>query len=268
MYIYNELSVNDSLVYYIKRIWIFDNHTISLSVTKKTIVPNGCFNIAFITGQGSVVYIDKKPLRLNAGYYFCGQATKSVIVDILPATKINTVQLFPWVMSMLTDSDMKLCRDRIIPLKTINKAFENEASGLNLFDENQLLDFLDHFTDFLFKNEHTLVIYNACIGIINSNGSVSIKNLSEQLGCSPRYLQKLFLQYIGLRPKEFSIIIKLRNAIELMAYPSPAANPSLTQLAMDSNFYDQAHFINTFKNIVRTLPGKFIPSGFILANKK
>ena len=269
MFKYKEFIINESLAYYIKKIWILDNLSNPLPENNRTIVPNGCFNIAFIAGQGAIVYIDQKPLRLNQGIYFCGQATQSVIVDILPATKVNMVQLFPWAISMFTNYDMRLCKRKIIPLKNINEEFENGASLLNTFDENQILAYLhNQFTDFLFKNEHTLLLYKACISIINSHGGVSIKKLSEQLGCSTRYLQKLFLQYVGLTPKEFSIIIKLRNAIDLLAYPSSKANSSLTQLAMDSNFYDQAHFINTFKTIVRTLPGKFIPSEFLLANKK
>ncbi len=55
---------------------------------------------------------------------------------------------------------------------------------------------------------------------MKNNGIDSIKDLCVQLNCSSRHLQKIFLKYIGLSPKEFSIIIKLRNAIDEIAYPS------------------------------------------------
>jgi AraC-like DNA-binding protein len=164
---------------------------------------------------------------------------------------------------------MKLCRNKIIPINCINKDFEREANEISHGDENQILEFLDNrFISFLVNSEHSFLVHQSCVIIMKTMGQCSIKELSRQLSCSSRHLQILFLKYIGLSPKEFSIIIKLRNAIDGIAFPSKSISKSMTSLALDNDFYDQSHFNNTFKTIVKTLPGKFTPSGFILALKK
>ncbi|HUW93716.1 MAG TPA: DUF6597 domain-containing transcriptional factor [Bacteroidales bacterium] len=268
MFEYKELSVNASLKFSINKLWIFENSDNKAIEANKTIVPNGCFNIAFITGRGAVVAFNKEVVELKQGIYFCGQATQSVTVDLLPETKVIMVQLFPWSASMFTDFDMVECRNKIIPINYINKDFEREAGDINQGDENIILKFLDdRFNRYLYKNDHTLLVHQSCAIIMKNNGRGTIKDLSKQLKCSSRHLQILFLRYVGLSPKEFSIIIKMRNTIDGIAYPSSTINSSMTSLALDNDFYDQAHFNNAFKAIVNTPPKKFIPSRYILAFK-
>lgn len=269
MFEYKELSVSDSLESSINKLWIFINHDTKAIEANKTIVPNGFFNVAFITGKGALVTFNKEVAELKHGIYFCGQATQSVSVDILPATKVIMVQLFPWSASMFTDFDMKECRNKIVPIVSINKDFEGEASNINYSDEHTILNFLHkRFNYFLAKNEHTCLVHESCLIIMKKGGQGSINDLSRQLNCSSRHLQILFLKYLGLSPKEFSIIIKMRNAIDGIAFPSAGIDRSLTSLALDNDFYDQAHFNNAFKNIIKTQPRKFIPSRYILAFKK
>jgi len=271
MFEYNELSVNDSLKFSINKLWVFENRDNNAIEANKAIVPNGCFNIAFITGRGAEIAFNKEVEELKQGIYFCGQATHSVAVDLLPQTKVIMVQLFPWTLSMFTDYDMVQCRNKVLPINYINKDFESEAVAIDQGDENIILKFLqDRFNNFLHKNEHTYLVHQSCVVIMKNNGRGSIRDLSTQLGCSTRHLQILFLRYIGLSPKEFSIIIKMRNTIDRIAFPSTAINSSLTSLALDNDFYDQSHFNNAFKAIVNTPPKKFIPSRYILAfkNKK
>lgn len=269
MFTYKEVYVRESLAFFINKIWVLETNATKDLDGNKTLVPNGCFNIAFITGQGVTAKFGKDVIDLKKGIYFCGQATHSVDIVILPGTKVNMVQVFPWTISMFTEFNMKLCRNKIIPINYINKDFEREANEINHGDENLIMDFLDNrFNCFLIKNEHSLLVHQSCLIIMKTMGQCSIRDLSRQLSCSSRHLQILFLKYIGLSPKELSIIIKLRNAIDGIAFPSSSENKSMTTLALDNDFYDQSHFNNTFKTIVKTLPGKFTPSGFILAIKK
>jgi len=269
MLTYKELYVKDSLSFCINKLWILENFDSKGESANKTLVPNGCFNIAFINGQGVFAKFGNNVIELKEGIFFCGQATQSVTIEIMPDTKLNMVQIFPWTASMLGNYDMNLCTNNVIPLIRINQDFEYEAGKIDKSDEYLISNFLhDQFNKFLNKNEHTLLLHKSCSAIIKNNGAVSIKDLCTQLNCSPRHLQKLFLKYIGLSPKEFSIIIKLRNTIDGIAYPSSSIHNSLTSLALDNDFYDQAHFNNIFKTIVKTPPKKFIPSRFILAFKK
>ena len=63
------------------------------------------------------------------------------------------------------------------------------------------------------------------------------------------------------------MILKLRYAVDDLAYPADDAI-HLTRLALVHGFYDQAHFIHSFRTIVNTSPGKFHPPDYVLAFKK
>ena len=269
MLTYKELYVEGYLSFCISKLWILENTNDEGVCANKTLVPNGCFNIAFINGQGVLATFGDRVIELKEGIYFCGQATHSVAIEIMPGTKLNMIQVFPWTASMFIDCEMNLCTNNVIPFKEINSDFEYAAGKINKHNEYEVLSFLqDQFKSFIFKNGHTLLLHESCSIIMKNNGIDSIKDLSIQLNCSSRHLEKIFLKYIGLSPKEFSIIIKLRKAIDEIAYPPSSINNSLTSLALDNDFYDQSHFNNIFKTIVKTPPGKFIPSSFVLAFKK
>lgn len=103
--------------------------------------------------------------------------------------------------------------------------------------------------------------------ILISNGNTTVAEMAETLNCSSRYLQKLFKIHIGLSPKELSVIIKLREAVDGIAYPD-LDSASLTRLALVNQFYDQAHFNNTFQKIVKTSPKKFHVPDYLLSLKR
>lgn len=102
--------------------------------------------------------------------------------------------------------------------------------------------------------------------IVNTHGNTTITEVASTLNCSARYLQKLFKTAIGLTPKQLAIIIKLRNAVDDIAYPGTGSS-TLTRLALANQFYDQAHFNNTFQAIVKTSPTKFHVPDYFLSNK-
>ena len=269
MFAYRELTVEDALRFYIKKIWILDNSQNAQAENDKSILPNGCFNIAFITGEGAVTQHHTAQNVLKAGIYFCGQATQAVQVSILPYTKVNLVQLYAWTPAQLIPESMEAYTDTIAPIGKVLPHFEAAAQHIAHADEAQVRDFLtEKFTSFLYENTDMPLLYNSLYLLLSRQGNITIQSLCEQLHCSTRHLQKLFLKYVGITPKEFAIIIKLRNAVDEIAYPLPTADSSLTRLALDCEFYDQAHFIHTFKSIVNTSPKKFIPTQYLLSFKE
>lgn len=86
--------------------------------------------------------------------------------------------------------------------------------------------------------------------IEEEKGNISISKLSENIGISTRTLRNHFYKSVGCSPKEYIILVKLRQSIYQMKY-SP---DSLTSVSYSQNFADQAHFTNTVKNIIGTHP--------------
>jgi len=72
------------------------------------------------------------------------------------------------------------------------------------------------------------------------------------LGVSDRTIRNHFYDHIGCSPKEYLRIVKLKQiAIQLMH-----SKDSLTHIAYDNNYFDQAHFIREVKNITGQSPSQ------------
>jgi len=71
--------------------------------------------------------------------------------------------------------------------------------------------------------------------------NVRIDELSRQAGLSTRQLRRVFLAETGLTPKYLYRVLRFRRAIQQM--PST----DFASLALDTGYYDQAHFIHEFR---------------------
>lgn len=93
----------------------------------------------------------------------------------------------------------------------------------------------------------------AALAIIHkAKGDIRIKDLLDQLHISQSPLEKRFRQAVGTSPKKFASIVRMKNVIKQY---DPAN--SLTDLAYEGGFYDQAHFIKEFKTFTGDTPENF-----------
>jgi len=97
-----------------------------------------------------------------------------------------------------------------------------------------------------------LLIAHAVDKIKQNNGSIKIGCLMKDLNISKNPFEKRFRHRIGTSPKQFANIIRLYNSIA-----NYNENKSLTELALDAGFYDQAHFIHEFKMFTGQTPLHF-----------
>lgn len=100
------------------------------------------------------------------------------------------------------------------------------------------------------------------LGEINkAKGQISIEELAYDTGVTTRQLGRLFDRYIGLSPKEFARITKFLNALELL---NTRRSATLTSIAYDAGYYDQAHFIHDFKEYAGVTPAEYLLSENII----
>lgn len=268
MFRYEEYPVKGELSLFIKKLWTLDNSNQSLPVFDKSVLPNGCFNIAFIMGSGLQIKHRNIEKRLPEGVYFCGQMTEALTVRIEPYSAATMVQLYPWTPVHFTPVGLDLYTDKIIPISELGIAPYNQLKNeKHLHYASICRQVLYAFSPLLNVNKASTLITEGTQMIVNAQGNITIVKIAKTLNCSVRHLQKLFKFHIGLTPKQMSIIIKLRDAVDELAY-SEKGSSTLTKLALTNQFYDQAHFINTFQAIVKTSPAKFQLPDYFLSWKK
>lgn len=107
--------------------------------------------------------------------------------------------------------------------------------------------FADNFSGF---NEP--VVKKAVQEILNSNGSVKVDELSELLDVNRKTLLRLFKKHLCCSVEEYKKLVMFRNALNYSQAMGEEA--SLTDVALYSLYYDQAHYIKHFKSVTNQSP--------------
>jgi AraC-like DNA-binding protein len=90
---------------------------------------------------------------------------------------------------------------------------------------------------------------------------LSAKQLSEKINISQRQLSRRFNSYVGISPKEF---IRTNRFIYSLKHLKKYPAINLTEIAYESGYYDQAHFIRECKEFSGLTPGELIASENII----
>ncbi|USG64364.1 helix-turn-helix transcriptional regulator [Brevibacillus ruminantium] len=86
-----------------------------------------------------------------------------------------------------------------------------------------------------------------------SQGTISVRMLSEKLGYSERKVRRTFQKELGISPKELLDILRFQYMLREMKKGVPSR---LTDLALNYGFYDQPHFNRNFKRFYGLTPGQ------------
>jgi AraC-like DNA-binding protein len=89
--------------------------------------------------------------------------------------------------------------------------------------------------------------------ILRDPSLLRVDQLAQRLGRSPRALQRLFREYVGVTPKWVLQRLRLHEAAERMMDGAG----DWASLALDLGYFDQAHFINDFRRVVGRSPGEY-----------
>lgn len=86
--------------------------------------------------------------------------------------------------------------------------------------------------------------------------NLRISSVAERLGVTARHLRRAFNENIGVGPKDFARAIRLHRVVETTARASDRG-PDWGQIAADVGYYDQAHLIADFRELVGVTPSAF-----------
>ena len=80
----------------------------------------------------------------------------------------------------------------------------------------------------------------------------NVEQLCRKFGISDTTLYRLFRTHLGQNPQQFLKTVRFRRALPVVL----AREAPLTQVGLDNNYYDQAHFIKDFKTFAGLAPMK------------
>ncbi|WP_143960221.1 helix-turn-helix domain-containing protein [Litoribacter populi] len=254
---------------YIKKVWAIENASYLVSKATNKMIPDGCLEIILIKGQGACFTIKDLSFPCQEGVYLGGQLTASIDMEILPQSKLYFLKIYPWISPLITSFPISKTTNSITPFSEIN-------SQLNLRLHPGPFDFNLERCVKIFeeevekqspgKNIETNVMLKSCTSLLDYTRefSKSKKDLLLDLKISSRTLENRFNQYIGLSPKQFANTMRLRRVVEKLLYGT--VDSSLSAISLDYGFFDQAHFIRSFKSIMGAPPTKLSMEKYFIPN--
>lgn len=118
-----------------------------------------------------------------------------------------------------------------------------------------------HFLQLLVKAHDNLPVKYCLQQVQLAKGLISVVALTKNIGISQRHLSRQFQQFVGLSPREYLRVARFIYSLEKLKRSSQA---SLTQVAYESGYYDQAHFIRDYKLYAGFTPGEVLRNPNIL----
>ena len=119
----------------------------------------------------------------------------------------------------------------------------------------EIIDRLGHAiarrTPHLFESSSARLARRAIV--LLEGGETRVESVAERLGVTARHLRRAFTESVGIGPKEFARTVRLQRAIE-----TAATSNDWARIAADTGYYDQAHLIAEFRELVGLTPGAFV----------
>ena len=120
---------------------------------------------------------------------------------------------------------------------------------IRLFGEHAIPQMVDHDYKPCFVDYFAMQL---CI----QRGTADLQEIQKMTGYSMRYCRKRFKEDHGVSPNQYNNIMRFQSTLkQLMS--SEETGMSLTSLAANNGYFDQAHFIHDFKRYTNCSPSQF-----------
>jgi len=96
-----------------------------------------------------------------------------------------------------------------------------------------------------------------------AGGSLGITRLAPSLGVTRQHLARRFARLVGVPPKVFARVVRLRRVIERVRAAESERALNWTALALEAGYYDQAHLVDEFRELAGVTPSAWARSSGI-----
>jgi AraC-like DNA-binding protein len=248
---------NYELAEFVKSYWTLESVKENTPL-KNTIVPDGTMKLIFHYGDTYRHHPNNRKSIILPKCFLIGQLTRPYVVEPLGVTGTFVVRFHPNGFLPFSTIPIEEMENTAIPLE---KVFGKDGKeiGEKILEANSTFERINLIEAFLLKrvtDKKTIdkVVKSTIETIMNTNGQFSINELSQQNNINRRQLARKFSSTIGLSPKQLSKTIRIQATLKKLLSNKVT---SLTDLAYENKYFDQAHFIKDFKEFTGLTPKEF-----------
>ncbi len=254
---YNTFTPNIELAAFVKCYWTLDTPK-EITPEKQRIVPDGCLEMIFEYGDSYRQYRNDGSFFLQPKCFVFGQITEPLEIEPTGETGIFAVRFHLGGYIPFATIPIVEMENRPVPLDELfgDEGILLEKEMLSAETAVERIEIIERFLlERLTSQKSIDKIAKASVDLIfELNGQLSVDELSDKLKVNRRQLERKFSSVIGLSPKQLSKITRLQATLKMIANNQFT---SLTAVAYEGNYYDQAHFIKDFKEFTGMSPKQF-----------
>lgn len=242
----------------IKQYWTIESYIPKGEKHIQRIIPSGLLDLSFYFGDIPTSSDHNKAIHEPTSV--TGHLNEFYNLELTGHISLFSIQFTPLGLSLFIDSPINETCNQNIPLKYLFKKsiskLEDYLSAAQTFQERVqiaeafLISQLGND-----KNKENIKRMRHAVGLIdNSKGTYSVENLASETCLSRKQFERVFSRHIGTSPKRFLRTIRFQNALAIKA-----ANPltSITDIAYQCGYFDQAHMVNDFKKLSGMTPKQY-----------
>lgn len=256
---YKTFPPNPDLAPFVKCYWTLEVPA-NPEAPRQRIIPDGCIEMAFILGDDIKRYTSGGTFILQPRAMVLGQTLEPFYIE--PTGYVNTfaIRFYPYGFANFVTTPIEKMANTETPLELL---FEVDAARrvhgqiVQAKDARERIAIIEKFLmDRLSDKTVIDQIVKQTVDVLwATKGSAPINAILKNDSAKRRQLERKFAKQIGISPKQLGKVIRLQTALRLLYNRK---TDSLTEVAYESEYYDQAHFIRDFKEFTGTSPKEFL----------
>jgi AraC-like DNA-binding protein len=254
---YKIITPATNLSPFVRCYWILDAPK-EIKPDKQRIIPDGCIEMIFHYGDLYKQYQEDGSCIVQPRCFVFGQLTQPLDIEPTGRTGIFAVRFNPDGFTPFATIPLNMMENRAVALTELfgNAGVQLEEDILSAKTTDDRVKIIELFLTGRVGSAGLIdrIIQSAITTMVTLNGQLSVSDISKEMDINRRQLERRFAAVIGLSPKQLSKIIRLQATIKMLMNDEPG---SLTSIAYEGNYYDQAHFIKDFKEFTGVSPKRF-----------
>ncbi len=254
---YRTYKPTSNLKHLIKCFWSLEGPS-EETPYRQRIVPDGCMEMIFHCGDLYKQYLNNERAIIQPRSFVFGQITQPLEIEPTGITSIFAVRFYPEGFLPFATLQLTSLQNRAVSLSkfygNVGVKLENDIiRASSIFERIRISE---SFLEDQLSNQEVLdkIIKESIKIIFDLKGQISVSDLSKETNAHRRKLERRFSSIIGISPKQLAKIVRLQSTIRMLLNKQFS---SLTALAHEGNYYDQAHFIKDFKEFTGQSPKRF-----------
>ena len=260
-----EILPSPSLAPYIKNYTVV---TINKDLDNEVFYPSGYVDFIINISEGAAATIINGKHKDTPAIELLGHLTLPTRLTVAKGTSVLIARIYPYASALFFSDPLSeftnYATDMYDVASSENRELYDRIMEINgLPNKIRILE--NYFLQQLKKNETRLkkvsILQALSQKFLFDHQPLDLPALARHSGFSERYIQKLYLSNIGISPASFTSVVRFNKSLQLVLNTPQ----SLTEIAYDCRYYDQAHFIKEFRKFTDITPsaarGSLIKNG-------